>query len=223
MKTKHLALVECELKASGDGDRMEIRGYISRFGNKDRHGDVVVAGAFAKSIKSGGPWPLRFEHRDTVGKWLELKEDNRGLFGVGELTPGHSLAANAYALLKHEAVRGLSIGYDIPKGGARWDEEKGSLFLEELEFLEGSVVTVPSNPKTQVTAVKSADVDIIESLADAESFLREAGGFSRTAAKAFVARLCRMAGQREADDQELAKSLRAITERVQRNTQLLKS
>jgi hypothetical protein len=67
-------------------------------------------------------------------------------------------------------------------------------------------VTFPANGKARISAVKS--LDDIASLADAEAFLREVGGLSKTQAVAFIARVKAASGRGDPDmEQELRESL----------------
>src|ERR1051326_3759809 len=71
----------------------EFEGYGSVFGNKDLGGDVVVQGAFAKSLaahEDAGTMPQMFWMHDpsrVPGKWLKMAEDDHGLFVHGQLAP----------------------------------------------------------------------------------------------------------------------------------------
>lgn len=58
MEFKHFKF---EIKAEDDGD-MTVSGYASIFGNRDRVGDVVVAGAFTKSLASGRRVKMLWQH-----------------------------------------------------------------------------------------------------------------------------------------------------------------
>src|SRR5262252_8418584 len=104
--------VPFEIKEMVDlaGGGWEIAGYASTFGGPpDEHGDVVARGAFAASI-AVRPTKLLFEHAVPIGKQLELREDDRGLFGrwtIVDTTAG----TDAYKLAKAGVLDSLSIGY----------------------------------------------------------------------------------------------------------------
>ena len=122
-----------------------------------------------------------------IGKWLSAVEDEKGLYVEGELTPGHSVADDVYALMKHGAVTGLSIGYRIPEGGAVKSDGGGRL-LKSIDLVEISVVESPADSHALINSVKSAIEDSL-ALKDIEAILRDAGGFSRADACALVARI----------------------------------
>lgn len=172
--------------AGGDGDPVTVEGYGSVFNTSpDSYGDVIAAGAYAKTIaaigKAGGTLPLKFEHFDVVGKWVEVKEDRRGLMVKGELTPGHSGAANVAALLRHGAVKGLSIGFRAIKASR---DAKGVRTIEEIDLAEVSIVANPAQRQAGITAVKAADE--ITTKRELEAALREILGFSRREAEALA-------------------------------------
>src|SRR5690606_18368072 len=120
---------------------------------------------------------MRWNHTGPViGKWLKAVEDEHGLYVEGELTPGHSVASDVYALMKHGAVTGLSIGYRIPAGGS---EKSGDVrLLKQIDLVEISVVESPADLNALIGDVKSS-ISGAESLKDIEALLRDAGGFSR--------------------------------------------
>lgn len=173
-------------------------GYASVFGLVDSYGDTIAPGAYSKTLQNRErPIQLRWNHYGgVVGKWLTLREDEKGLYVEGELTPGHSVAQDAYALMKHGAVNGLSIGYRPIEAEQKDD---GTRLLKQIDVVEISIVETPADAAALIGDVKSA-IDGAESLKEIESLLRDAGGFSRSDACALVARIKSM--QRSDSDAE---------------------
>lgn len=169
-------------------------GYASVFGLVDSYGDTIAPGAYAKTLQNRErPIQLRWNHYGgVVGKWLTLREDEKGLYVEGELTPGHSVAQDAYALMKHGAVNGLSIGYRPIEAEQKDD---GTRLLKQIDLVEISIVETPADAAALIGDVKSA-IDGAASLKEIEALLRDAGGFSRADACALVARIKSM-GQSE--------------------------
>lgn len=180
-------------KDSDDGP-VTFEGYGAVFNNTDSDGDTFVEGAFAKSLKQRVPAMLS-EHRMGVvpGKFVDLAEDETGLKVKGELTPGHSLASDIGASLKHGAVTGLSVGFITrayePKG-----EDKRGIIIKEADLFEISIVSMPANDKARIADVKSA-IDAITDFKSAENFMREACGFSHSTAVGFIGRLRGLLGE----------------------------
>ena len=126
---------------------MRFAGYAAVFDRPDRGGDIVRAGAFARSLKRGaGAVPLRWQHEPAkpIGRIEYLKEDRRGLRVIGRLVD-----AGAAALLKEGAVRGLSFGYRVREAKGEAPRE-----LIDLELVEVSLVTFPMQPRARVHAVQ---------------------------------------------------------------------
>lgn len=162
-----------------DENSREISGYGSVFGNVDLGGDIVIAGAFSKSIGSGRKVRMLFQH-DTdkvVGAWTSVSEDENGLKVSGVLadTPrGNEI----YQLLKMGAIDGLSIGYRT----VAWEWKGDVRVIKEAELWEVSVVTFPMNESAKIDAVKVAEL----SQREIERKLTQDAGFSRTVARALL-------------------------------------
>jgi len=198
MLSKHLNPIErCEIKMRGDGYQFE--GYASVWDSVDSYGDTVQRGAFKKTIadyadKKRMP-RMFFSHQqaNVIGKWLEMKEDDYGLWVKGELTPGHRMAEDVRASLAHGAIDGLSIGF-IDRDSE--ETKEGGRLLKEIELFEISVVSLPAEERAQITSLKSRLISM-GGLKDAERVLRDAG-FTRAEAAGFVSRVKAMC-QSESD------------------------
>lgn len=139
----------------------EIAGYASLFGQRDRGGDTVVAGAYAASLArlaaSGEKVRMLWQHdpAQPIGIWDEVREDAVGLYVKGRLLPDVARAREAQALMAAGAVDGLSIGYrtlraeKLPGGGRR---------LIELDLWEVSLVTFPMQSTARIDR-KSDDLE----------------------------------------------------------------
>lgn len=185
MQRKSLLLDAISLKLDDTGRKFS--GYASKFGGVDSYGDTIVKGAYQNTIADRErPVQMRWNHNGPViGKWTEIREDDDGLYVEGELTTGHSVADDAYALLKHGAVTGMSIGYRAVKTN---ETGKGRHELLEIDLIEISIVESPADLGAQVADIKSA-IDQADSLKEIERLLRDAAGFSRTDAGALVSRI----------------------------------
>ena len=204
MEHKLFSLDAAEVKFSADKPGF-FAGYASKFHGVDAFGDTILPGAYAKTLEGRTrPVQMRWNHRGPViGKFTTIKEDGVGLYVEGELTPGHSVAEDARASMKHGAVTGLSIGYRIPEGGSEKSEHGGRL-LKQIDLVEISVVESPADAHAQISSVKSA-IEDSGSLKDIEAILRDAGGFSRADACALVARVKSMQqSDSDAEDDVLA-------------------
>lgn len=159
-----------------DGETRVISGRGSVFGNVDNGGDVVLPGAFARSIASGKKVAMLWQHdsREVIGVWTKITEDAAGLNVEGVLadTPRGN---EAYALLKMGAIDGLSIGYRTLD--SEWRDDVRA--IKEAELWEVSVVTFPMNEEARVDAVKAAAM----TERDMERKLTQDAGLSRSVAR----------------------------------------
>ena len=171
----------------------EFEGHGSIFKNVDLGGDIVLPGAFKRSLsehKRDGALPQMFWMHDpsrVPGKWLEMHEDSKGLAVRGVLADTE-LGNEIHTLLKMDAVRGLSIGYvtrdqDFDKDGHR--------LIKEADLWEVSVVSLPMNPLAQVAHVKSrlsAAGEYVPTAREFESKLRDIG-CSKSIARRLIAQI----------------------------------
>ena len=136
-------------------------GYASVFGNVDSYGDIVVQGAFAKTIQERGDRvKICWQHDwlEPIGKPIELREDEHGLFVVGKISDT-SVGRDALTLMRDGVVTELSFGYDIVKHEWVELEDKQSVhYLKELRLYEISPVTIAANPAAIITGVKLEDL-----------------------------------------------------------------
>lgn len=216
--------VPLEIKALNE---REFSGYGSVFGNEDLGGDVIMRGAFAKSLKAKKEQlPQMFWAHDpsrVPGKWLEMSEDKHGLAVKGVLadTP---LGNEIHTLLKMEAVRGLSIGFVTKQ---QEFEEDGTRLIKEVDLWEVSIVSLPMNPLAQVVHTHSrlsAAGEYVPTVREFERILRDVG-CSKTIAKRFVSKM--LDGEfgetpseprRDAGDEDLVATAAAISEMFQAAT-----
>jgi HK97 family phage prohead protease len=130
---------------------LRFAGYAAIFGRRDRGGDVVRAGAFARALaRPAGNVPLLWQHDPgrPIGRVEYLREDRRGLRVIGRLSQGPA-GREAAALLGGGAVRGLSFGYRV-----RAAEGEAPRLLTELDLIEVSLVTTPMQPRARVHMVE---------------------------------------------------------------------
>ncbi|GJD35681.1 HK97 family phage prohead protease [Methylobacterium aerolatum] len=128
-------------------------GYASLFGVPDLGRDVVLPGAFAASLARRGAAGVRmlFQHdpAEPIGRWLDLREDARGLYVEGRLNLAVQRAREVAALMAEGALDGLSIGFRTLKSRPGAD---GSRQLQGIDLWEISVVTFPMQPSARAAS-----------------------------------------------------------------------
>lgn len=131
------------------------------FGAEDLARDVVEPGAFAASLARRGVEGVKMlwhhDPAEPIGRWLEIREDPRGLLVRGRLMPEIARAREALALMRAGVLDGLSIGFRTVK--ARAEPKSGVRRLIEVDLWEVSLVTFPMLPQARVAALKSAPAD----------------------------------------------------------------
>ncbi len=142
-------------------DEGRVEGYASTFGNIDLGLDVVVKGAFKKTLKENkGRFPILADHSpyDQIGWNEKANEDETGLKVSGALMLGVQKAKERYLLAKKaielDAPAGLSIGYMTILSEPSSENPRIRL-LKELKLFEYSFVTFPMNTSAMVTAAKN--------------------------------------------------------------------
>jgi len=191
MLNRDISFGDAEIKFL-DNKSGKFEGYASVFNGVDSYGDTILPGAYKATLTNRkSPILMLYGHNPgrVIGKWSELREDERGLFVRGEFTPGNSDAQDVYANVKFEAVSGLSIGFMVPQGGADAKED-GGRYLKSIDLLEISIVSMPADDGARIGDIKN-EIEALENLKDFEAFLRRDGvcPMSRNEAVAFVSRM----------------------------------
>lgn len=125
-----------------------VEGYAALFGAADLSGDVVRAGAFARSLRAGAV-PMLLQHRSgaIAGRWTRLVEDGRGLFVRGLIEGGTASRAVATGL------SGLSIGFRVRLWKPR---PEGGRDLIDIDLVEISLVAAPMQPLARFVQIGGA-------------------------------------------------------------------
>lgn len=141
-----------EVKADDSGE-MSVTGYAAVYGNRDRVGDVIVAGAFTNSLKSGRKIKMLWQHdpNQVIGIWDDIIEDEKGLLVSGRFA-NTDKGKEVHELVKMGAIDSLSIGYRTKDFDY---SNSGDRLLKEVDLWEVSVVSFPANELANITAVKS--------------------------------------------------------------------
>jgi len=201
----HRKTIERPLEIKSIKDDGTITGYASVFGEIDSYRDVVVKGAFNRSLdnryrakgRPGVPMLDQHDTRTPVGLWPidSIAEDDHGLLVVGKVNMDVQRGRENHSLAKQGALSGLSIGYTTTLD--EWDEAGQVRILREVDLWEISMVTFPAGDSARLTSVKS--ISGLESLSDCELFLRDAG-LSKSQVVAFVSRVKALAMRSDSAD-----------------------
>ncbi|MBS6031146.1 MAG: HK97 family phage prohead protease [Kocuria rhizophila] len=137
---------------------------VSAFGNIDSYGDVMVKGAFERTLaewrENGGEIPFLWSHASNdpmsyVAGIHEAKETDEGLLVRGQFDLDTDQSRQAYKLLKSGRVREFSFGFIVRD--AEDGEKNGEhvRYVKDVDLLEASMTILGANPATRLVAIKS--------------------------------------------------------------------
>lgn len=133
--------------------------YAARWGDVPRMREVWARGAFAATLaesRAAGRWPPLLSAHDTsrlVGAIVELAEDAVGLRVEARLALDAETGREAYALLKANALDGLSVGF---RARRERRDGRGWRVIEAVELAEVSLVAIPAVPTARVQEIRAA-------------------------------------------------------------------
>lgn len=184
-----------------DAESRIISGYASTY-DLDQGGDIIVRGAFAKTLEVGSKRvKVLWQHNSQmpIGRPVKMQEDDKGLFVESYIAKTRQ-GDEALELAREGIIDSMSIGYQVNESEYKDD---GVRVIKELTLMEYSLVTWPMNEAAVITGVKSLEPKEIERV------LREAGLTKSQACAIATAGIKRL---READQQavEEARSLEAL-------------
>ncbi len=143
-----------QIRAVGDDGIFE--GHAVVWGVVDSKGTRFLKGSFTKTLaERSDEIKILNQHiiKEPIGKPLEMREDDIGLFVRGQLTEGVTEADQMRIKIDKELIDSLSIGFNITKSkpnGAVTD-------ITEAKLFEFSPVTFPSNPEAKILNYRSED------------------------------------------------------------------
>lgn len=135
-----------------------IKGYGSYFGNKDSDNDVIMKGAYKKTIEENGArvkYLYQHDMNQPIGKMTELYEDEKGLIFVAEIAKTQ-LGNDVVELMKSGVITENSVGI-MP---LQKNNKDGYREITEVKLYEISAVTLAANDQAKILDVKgNIDVD----------------------------------------------------------------
>ena len=152
------AVSECD-------DAWVVTGFASVFGNKDLTGDIVMPGAFQKSLRDHGMPILLWNHKHDdapLGCVVECEERKKGLFFRAEMPKDDTfVSGRIIPQLKRRGLRGVSIGYKATER----EQRKDARLLKQIRLYEISICSTPANPLAEIETVKSLSPEEMAELA----------------------------------------------------------
>lgn len=147
-----------------DIEKRIVMGYAAKFGNIDLHGDMIMPGAFTKTITERGPqgkneiWFLHNHSSDSpLGKPSVLKEDNYGLYFEAAIIDTE-IGSDILKLYDNGLINQHSIGFStIKETIVEEGNQKPYYQIQEVKLYEFSSVLWGANPETPFIGLKSMD------------------------------------------------------------------
>ena len=134
-----------------------IKGYGSYFGNKDSDNDVIIKGAYKKTIAENGDrvkYLYQHDMNQPIGKMVELYEDEKGLVFTAEISKTQ-LGMDVVELMKTGVITENSVGImPIQKQNKENYRE-----ITEVKLYEVSAVTLAANDQAKILDVKG-NIDV---------------------------------------------------------------
>lgn len=157
-KSFNQADVDLQLKV--DLDKGQWQGYAAVFSVRDSGGDIIVPGAFSKSLVSrpvsSNKVKAMWDHMWIMGRIIEAREDEYGLFVKGQASNTQE-NKDRLEYMRDGSVNEMSIGYSIPPGGSDWHEDEDdwtiTRILKEVTLYECSPVIFAMNELAAITGV----------------------------------------------------------------------
>jgi HK97 family phage prohead protease len=148
--TKSILAADVEWKAGPAAGPGSLEGYASVFGNIDMVGDVVMPGAFRKTISdwrhASQPMPLTVDHNLTtdglIGSVSDLAEDSHGLKFKARFSRSDKAQRVRQDIIDGH-LRGTSFIYEPIRSEPGRFDGKTVRFLQELRLHE---ITIASGP-----------------------------------------------------------------------------
>lgn len=143
-----------------DEDRGTFTGYASVWDVVDGDDEMVVKGAFKKTIKEKKAFPMLWSHDpgEPIGIIVPV-EDELGLRVSGSLNLDVQRARETRSLMRQMSdagtPMGLSIGYNVVK--EENDKDTGIRKLKEIRLWEISPVVFPACDPARVDDIKAED------------------------------------------------------------------
>ena len=134
-----------------------IKGYGSYFGNKDSDNDVIMKGAYKKTIAENGErvkYLYQHDMNQPIGKMTELYEDEKGLVFVAEIAKTQ-LGKDVVELMKSGVITENSVGIMPIQKNNKGDYRE----ITEVKLYEISAVTLAANDQAKILDVKG-NVDV---------------------------------------------------------------
>ena len=162
--------IPSEVQITNNGEKPRIEGYFAVFNSnyeiEKGYTESIAPGAFTDELHADVRALIDHESRLVLGRTtaatLELREDERGLWGGIDVNPNDTEAMNLYARVQRGDVSQCSIGFRIIEEEVE-KREDGTVHwtIKKVKLYEVSCCTFPAYEETGISARK-ADIEELE-------------------------------------------------------------
>lgn len=173
---RQMRSIASDFKTREDGEELTIEGYFAVFNSIYEIGlgmsESVAPGAFKNTLAEDIRALVNHDTTLVLGRTsahtLELREDERGLWGRIAVNPKDGDAMNLYERVKRGDVSQCSFGFDIIREDTEIHED-GSVHwtIQEVRLYEVSCCTFPAYETTNISARAKQRDDILSRKAEA--------------------------------------------------------
>ena len=168
---RQLRTISSEFNPRDDGGNLSIEGYFAVFGSvyeiAPGMSESIAPEAFDKTLSGDIRALINHDTTLVLGRTkagtLNLRTDNRGLWGHIDVNPNDSDAMNLYERVKRGDVDQCSFGFDIIDEETEFHED-GSVHwtIKEVELYEVSPCTFPAYEETSIAARAKERDDLLK-------------------------------------------------------------
>ena len=155
--------VASEFTTRDSGEDLRIEGYFAVFNSDydimDGYSESVAPGAFTDTLDGDIRALIDHDTRLVLGRTsagtLELRQDDKGLWGSITINPNDQDAMNLYARVQRKDVDQCSFGFNILDEESE-KREDGSIHwtIKKVQLFEVSCCTFPAYKETNISARK---------------------------------------------------------------------
>ena len=168
-RERQLRSVATEFATRQDGDTPHISGYFAVFNSiyeiAPGMSESIAPGAFSRTLSNDVRALINHDSTLVLGRTkahtLELREDERGLWGDVAINPNDGDAMNLYERVKRGDVDQCSFGFEIVNEETDFRED-GSVHwtIKEINLFEVSACTFPAYEATNISARQAQRDDL---------------------------------------------------------------
>lgn len=167
---RQMRSIDAQFQTREDGEDLYIEGYFAVFNSIYDIGygmsESIAPHAFDNTISDDVRALINHDTTLVLGRTsahtLELRQDERGLWGKIAINPNDSDAMNLYARVKRGDVTQCSFGFDIISEDTEFSENGDVHWtIREVKLYEVSCCTFPAYEETSISA-RTQDLEEIK-------------------------------------------------------------